>query len=500
MQRKNLIFLSIIAFVVGFFIPNESISQASDITFEKVKEKCKGLNREDRIRIRVTRFSVTSKAAQATGQFGEELTSIMTNAIQQTNCFRVLENLKNKEDFNSEMGLNESGATDGSGPQRGKMTTAQAIITAEITEYSEGKSSVNAVGFSLGGNKAKLGLIIKVLDPQGGEVLWSKSVNGEAKKSGLNGLSVFGLQVAGKSNLSEAMSAAVEDVVLRTVDILVKEKEDIENVLGDPSEGTGQPKQWNATNCGMLANGNSPKVMVMISEKHVNYPLPISSGESEILRKFLEAGFRVVDPSMYATLRNGAKFSEAVKNPMAAISLGKEFGADIVVFGEGLSQFVSKEASTVTCRARIDVKAARTDNAELVAANGAQAGGQDIAETTSASTAFKNAGAQVGDYVLGQFCGKPLNFEGGNNAKSAGNTTIMTVSNVNFTKANALNSKLKTNAKIKSLTKDFKGTTATFTIIHDGSTDDIAEMIANTMGAEYEITEAANGKIAMTGK
>jgi curli biogenesis system outer membrane secretion channel CsgG/lipopolysaccharide biosynthesis regulator YciM len=197
---------------------------ATDISFEKLKETCKDIPPEERLRIIVTRFSVSSRAAQATGQFGEELTAIMVNALQQTNCFRVLESTKNKSDLDGELSNNDA-VTDGNGPQGGQQLRAQAIVTAEITEYSNGTSSVMLSGVSTGANKAKIGIVVKVIDPQSRELLWSKSVNAEAKKGGFTGASILGFRFTGASKVSEAMSAAVEDMVLRTVDILVKERE-----------------------------------------------------------------------------------------------------------------------------------------------------------------------------------------------------------------------------------------------------------------------------------
>jgi curli biogenesis system outer membrane secretion channel CsgG len=498
-------FIVLVLFSTITMTPQYLNAQASNITFEKLKEECKGMPRDKRVRITVTRFSVSSRAAQATGQFGEELTAIMTNAIQQCNCFRVLESTKNKSDLDDEVLHNQSGATNGAGPQTGQQLGAQAIVTAEITEYSDGDNSVQALGIKIGKNKAKIGLIVKVINPQSREVLWSTSVNGEAKKTGFGGGSFLGLKVAGASKVSEAMSGAVEDVVLKTVELLVKEREEIISNLPDPMEGSGISKKWNAGNCKMLATGVTPKIMVIVPEQHITFRVPDPAGETEILRKFLEAGFRAVDPSMYATLRKGARFSEAVKNPMAAISLGKEFGADIVIFGEAFSERVDAKSNPVTCRARVEVKAVRTDNAEIVATNGAQAGGQDLAETTASKTALKNAGAQVADYLLGQFCEMPKNTRGGNGqgiaSKGVVSTTVVSLNKTSFSELSTLANTLKDqNPTIRDMKKELKGSKGTITLTHDGSSDDLADIINKSVGSQYEITGVENGKIAISKK
>jgi curli biogenesis system outer membrane secretion channel CsgG len=505
---KQAIFKLILAIVFTIIIlpPQYLTAQASNITFEKLKEQCKGIPREKRVRITVTRFSVSSKAAQATGQFGEELTAIMTNAIQQCNCFRVLESTKDKEIMNDEINYGETGATNGAGAKRGQQLGAQVIVSAEVTEYSDGDNSVQALGIKIGKNKAKIGLIVKVINPQSRDVLWSTSVNGEAKKTGFQGGSFLGLKVAGSSKVSEAMSGAVEDVVLKTIELLVKEREEILSNLPDPMEGLGISKKWNAANCRMLANGTIPKVMVIVPEYHITFRVPDPAGETEILRKFLEAGFRAVDPSMYATLRKGARFSEAVKNPMAAISIGKEFGADIVIFGEGFSERVDAKSNPVTCRARVEVRAVRTDNAEIIATNGAQAGGQDIAESTASKTALKNAGAQISDYLLGQMCEMPKTAGSGNRqgltSKGVGvvNTTVISLNKTNFSDLSSLANTLKESSTIKDAQKELKGSKGTITLTHEGSSDELAEIINKAVGTQFEITGVENGKISLSKK
>lgn len=398
----NTTFCTLISIVILSFTQITALSQAKKISFEDVQSSCKGIKREDRVRITVARFSVSSRAAQATGQFGEELTAIMTNALQQTNCFRVLESLKNDADLESEIGRNESGATNGFGPQRGKQLSAQAIVTAEVTEYNDGESAINLGVLSMGSNKAKLGVIVKVIDPETRELLWSKSINAEGKKGGFTGVSLVGFSFIGSTKVSEAMSAAIEDLVLKTMDVLVKEKDEITSNFS--GQNTSMPKIWNSTNCNLLTKAYKPKVMVIVPEFHIQMPIPDPAGETEILRKLLEAGFKVVDPSVLASIRNEKKFKDAVSDPMAAVKLGKEFGADIIIFGEAFSQTASRENGKVTCRARVEVKAVRTDNAEMLATNGLQAGGQDIAEATASKTALRNAGGAVADYLLNQFC------------------------------------------------------------------------------------------------
>jgi curli biogenesis system outer membrane secretion channel CsgG len=496
----------LILLIIICIVPTIVRAQGKDFSIETISAKCKGIKREDRVRITVTRFSVSSRAAQATGQFGDELTAIMTNALQQTNCFRVLESSKNKADLEDEAGYNESGATIGNGPQRGKQMGAQAIVTAEITEYNDGNSSASFVGLSVGNAKAKIGVIVKVIDPETRDILWSKSINGIGKKGGFTGASLFGFNFAGSTTVSEAMSAAIEDLTLKTVELMVNEKEEIIGQLPDPSIGLAAAKVWNKENCTVLKGVKSPKVMVIIPEYHIQMPIPDPAGETEVIRKLLEAGFKVIDPSVYATIKTGLKFKDAAKDPMVAVALGRDFGADIVIFGEAFSQAASRDNGIFTCRARVEAKAVRTDNAEIIATNGGQAGGQDIAESTAAKSALRNAGSMLVDYLLGQFCKSDLSFskattniktvsaksesaKSENISSKNANSTNVSITGISFTKFNNLIIKLLKETTIQNIKdKSLKGNAGSFIVSHTCSIKELSKIIdklKNEIGFEY---------------
>ncbi len=53
--------------------------------------------------LKVARFSVSTKSAQANASFGDELATMLTSALQQTSCFRVMETNKNVADATGEM-------------------------------------------------------------------------------------------------------------------------------------------------------------------------------------------------------------------------------------------------------------------------------------------------------------------------------------------------------------------------------------------------------------
>jgi len=151
-------------------------------TFEKINETCKGTPVEQRPRITVARFSVaTPKAAY---EFGTELATMLSSALQQTSCFRVLESIDNFDDMAGEIDLGDSKYTrKGSSPKAGQMMGAQFIITGEVTEYNEGNTGIKLGVLGVGGGKASIGFILKIVNPATREIIYSKSVKNDSSSA-----------------------------------------------------------------------------------------------------------------------------------------------------------------------------------------------------------------------------------------------------------------------------------------------------------------------------
>ncbi len=143
-------------------------------------------------RISVADFEV--KAAKATGEIGTGLREMLVTALINSNKFSVVE----RQVLNAimqEQQLSASGAAQqGSGAQRGKIKTADLIITAAVTEFEPqakgggaglgggGKVGSGILGGLLGGslNKSHMALDIRIVDTSTSEVLAATRVQGEA--------------------------------------------------------------------------------------------------------------------------------------------------------------------------------------------------------------------------------------------------------------------------------------------------------------------------------
>lgn len=478
-------------FIVCCFSANitPTFAQNQKVEFENVKEKCKGKPFDQRVRVSVARFNVTNPNAKRRGGFGDELATMLSNALSEVNCFRVLQSIKNKADMTDELNFGQEGFTaNGSSPESGKMLGAQAVITGEVTEFYEGEGRAGAFGISVTKNTARIGFIIQVINPQTREILWSQSVEAQGKKPGkFGGVKLFGINIAGSSMQNTAIGDAVERGIIKTAVLLAEERETIP--FPAVNSGVTASKNWNSTNCPVLSAGNSPSIMVLLSEKHINYYLPNPNSESAIVSKFVNAGFTVIDPSMYAAMRKEARFEQALKNPTAAASLGSDFGADVVIIGEGVSQVAKRDGINYSCRASVTVKAIRVDNSQIIASVDTQAGAQDITETTASNRSLKNAGDQIASKMLEQFCTRGMGKGMTNNGMAGLNTTKIKINNTDFMKMRKLSTSLAKSSQIKKAENTgFDKNKGELTIQHEGSSDELMGIIADQFSSICDIT------------
>lgn len=111
------------------------------------------------------------------------------------------------------------------------------------------------------------------------------------------------------------------------------------------------------------------RVMVAIPEYHILMPVPDPAAETEIIRQFILAGFKTVDPETYQDIRNANP--SFFKDRKKSMTLAKQKGADILITGEAFSERAgdatgSMMSGLVGCNARVEVKAIAVDTGEII--------------------------------------------------------------------------------------------------------------------------------------
>jgi curli biogenesis system outer membrane secretion channel CsgG len=144
-------------------------------------------------RVAIADFDV--KAAKATFEIGSGLREMLVTALVNSSRFSVVER-QALAAVMQEQELAASGAADtgAGGPQRGKIKTADLIISAAVTEF-EPQASGGGAGIGGGGgvasgilggllgaalNKAHMALDLRIIDASTSEVLASTRVQGQA--------------------------------------------------------------------------------------------------------------------------------------------------------------------------------------------------------------------------------------------------------------------------------------------------------------------------------
>lgn len=547
------------------------------VTLEQIAEKCKGLPRDKRVVVKVARFSISTKSAQAHATFGDELATMLTSAIQQTNCFRVMEMNRNAGDATGEMAFAQDGFTDGSGPSAGKMVGAQLVVTGEVTDFSEGNKSTQVGGLNFGGNTATLGFTLKLLNPQTGELLFSRDINMKGNTSGFRGMNLGGangLKIGGSTE-NRAVQDAVQKAIIRSVEVMADAKDQIE--MPEPMKPK-EIKRYTAQNCQMLRNG-SPKVMILITEatttgtsrstddtdlarkeremqlrerennmlmgrelvqglfsrrrgteattkkqedlssrqtgaSAVYKPVVVeqSATETELTRRFVEAGFRVIDPKAYAKMRRTVD-STGDLSQMAAVGL--KMGANIIITGQTISERTNTQGGMVSCRARLETRVVATEDGTILASNALSGGGIDVSEAVANKQAIQNASENITQYLLDRLCAMNVQFASVANGAAearpaarvttsapssvpAANTTDITIANASFVKLKALADVLAKNPKVRGVQKSLKGTDGTLHVEHLGTTDDLLEFLGKSPAAKFDVTGMEDGKVSLT--
>jgi TolB-like protein len=238
-----------------------------------------------------------------------------------------------------------------------------------------------------------------------------------------------------------------------------------------------------------LQDPRQARIAVVIPEIHITRQIPDPAGETAIIRKFLEAGFtRMVDKNQVDKIRN----SDAVKallrgDVAAAASIGQQLGVDYIIVGEAFSEAVGFVGSGLfSCRARVEARAIRTDNARILATNGFHAGGVDLTESTSAKVALNNAGEMMGDYMVKQL----LSGIGGGSASGIKLTATGVKS---FSNVSELERALKSIKGVDSVRiNEFNGGVATIDISTSLSAQALAASIGALKAPRLEVVETSD--------
>lgn len=162
----------------------------------------------------------------------------------------------------------------------------------------------------------------------------------------------------------------------------------------------------------LLHQKNKPRLMVVIGEKVDGDVRDDSVVASEIEKQLLKNDFPLVDKNQISEIQKRELAEASFGSDMSRIiSIGKQFGAELVIAGSAIAEYGSKEdlygVPVVMYGATVRVKAVRTDNAATLFSDNIDSRKGSRTRNTAATEALRDAGArmakQVQDGILGKW-------------------------------------------------------------------------------------------------
>lgn len=126
-----------------------------------------------------------------------------------------------------------------------------------------------------------------------------------------------------------------------------------------------------------LKAGERPTLGIRIEERHVGQAVIDPAAETEITYLARETGFPVMDPDGGGTLK-----------------------ADILITGEGFSEFAMRRGNLVSVKARLEVKAVDTRSDKIIAVDRQTAVVVDLTEQVAGKAALQEAAARIAERML----------------------------------------------------------------------------------------------------
>jgi len=233
-----------------------------------------------------------------------------------------------------------------------------------------------------------------------------------------------------------------------------------------------------------------PKIMVVIPEIHIRRRVPDPAAETEIISKLIDAKFRVVDQTQVAKIRYNDKVKQAFRgDATAAIAIGLEYGADIVIVGEAFSEFGKNVAGgLVSCNARVEARAVKMDTGEIIEAKGFHANGLDRSEILAGKKALTNGGAEIAKYFIKRF----------SNVQTDAVITQVVVSGINFMQLKVLTESLENASQVSTVRKEtFSQGIAKLEVRCRGSADELSNLLSNLKFQDFklEVTGLSGNRI-----
>lgn len=247
-----------------------------------------------------------------------------------------------------------------------KILEEQKLALAGVTEEAAPR-----VGKLLGAQVLVLGRLFKI----NGEIMVT------VKVVGVETSRVYGEMAKGASDKAEALATELSQKIAGLID---KGRETLVAKVRLSAEQIAELRA-------KLAGKPLPRVFVYIREQVVNVPVPDPAAQTElgfILRKI---GCEVVKD------RGGqlARWAEGYLDGGNKSAPPQSGEIDLILVGEGISQFASRTGDLVSSRARIELEALDAKTAKALVVDRETFAGVDLSEAIAAKTALQETASRL---------------------------------------------------------------------------------------------------------
>jgi hypothetical protein len=177
------------------------------------------------------------------------------------------------------------------------------------------------------------------------------------------GASVKGDEKSTLDDLVEQLAARITETVSAKADELVAKP--------------AKPEDRVAALKAKLGDGKRPLVAITVTERHVGQATIDPAAQTELIYLCKETGFEVIDPKA-----------------------GKLEKANIVIEGEGFSEFALRRGNLVSVKARLEIKARDTATDTVIAVDRQTAIVVDLTEQIAGKAALEKAAADIAERLL----------------------------------------------------------------------------------------------------
>jgi hypothetical protein len=257
----------------------------------------------------------------------------------------------------------------------------------------------------------------------------------------------------------------------------------------------------------LIRRKNTPRMMVLIDETNIGetpgYHLVtanLNTAETAIMEQFMAKGFRFVDQETVKANLNRSVAAAILQGDNAkAATLGKSYGAEVVITGKAVAKATETEAFGAKIRsqqATVTARAIRTDTGDIIATGSAQGAFPHIDDMTGGAKAIQKASAQLSDDLMQKILGR---WQADVNT---GTTITLQVGGItSYSQLKKFESSL--TYYVRGLTsvarREYSGSMATFEVQLKGDADDLAQRLdgQNIDGIQVSVVGMSQNSVSV---